>query len=95
MEIVDSMIALAEKCAKNVILPDNYGCCGFAGDRGLLVPELTKNATKEEVATLQNISLSVNGYSSSRTCEIGMMAATNHNYESIVFLVRDYLQSNS
>ena len=95
MEIVDSMIALAEKCAKNVILPDNYGCCGFAGDRGLLVPELTKNATKEEAASLKNIGQGVNGYSSSRTCEIGMMAATNHNYESIVFLVRDYLQSNS
>ncbi|SVB45597.1 uncharacterized protein METZ01_LOCUS198451, partial [marine metagenome] len=94
MENVDLMISLAEKCATKVIIPENYGCCGFAGDRGLLLPELTKNATKDEVESLKNISIKVNGYSSSRTCEIGMMTATNHNYESIVFLVRDYLQSN-
>ena len=91
MENVDLMISLAEKCATKVIIPENYGCCGFAGDRGLLLPELTKNATKDEVESLKNISIKVNGYSSSRTCEIGMMTATNHNYESIVFLVRDYL----
>ena len=94
MENVDLMISLAEKCATKVIIPENYGCCGFAGDRGLLLPELTKNATKDEVESLKNISIKVNGYSSSRTCEIGMMTATKHNYESIVFLVRDYLQSN-
>ena len=94
MENVDLMISLAEKCATKVIMPENYGCCGFAGDRGLLIPELTKNATKDEAGSLNNINKKVNGYSSSRMCEIGMMTATNHNYESIVFLVRDYLQSN-
>jgi len=94
MENVDSMISLAEKCAKNVIIPDHYGCCGFAGDRGFLIPELTKYATKAEGESLKKIEQRVKGYSSSRTCEIGMMAATHHTYESIVFLVRDYLQSN-
>jgi D-lactate dehydrogenase len=94
MENVDLMISIAEKCATKIIIPENYGCCGFAGDRGLLLPELTKNATKDEVKSLKNISTKVNGYSSSRTCEIGMMTATKHNYESIVFLVRDYLHSN-
>ena len=31
-------------------MPDAVGCCGFAGDRGMLHPELTASASSEEAA---------------------------------------------
>ena len=40
-------------CSEKVCLPENAGCCGFAGDRGLLVPELTGSATRAEANELR------------------------------------------
>ena len=34
-------------CTESVV-PPSAGCCGFAGDRGFLVPELTASATRRE-----------------------------------------------
>ena len=36
--------------AAEVTVPVDWGCCGFAGDRGLLHPELTASATAREAA---------------------------------------------
>ena len=61
-------------------------CCGFAGDRGFLHPELTAAATADEAAEV-----GIRDYDaylcSNRTCEIGMLAATGRDYESFVFLL--------
>jgi D-lactate dehydrogenase len=86
-----TLLSLARTCAKEVILPSGWGCCGFAGDRGLLVPELTAAATRPETEHLADLPPEVIGYSNSRMCEVGMSAATGRNYESIALLVRDYL----
>lgn len=86
--------ALSNQCAAQSILPDNVGCCGFAGDRGLLFPELTEGATKMEAQDIRGLKFDISGYSSSRTCEVAMMSATHRNYESIGILVRDYLNQN-
>ncbi len=43
-----SLLAIARKCAASVTVPLNLGCCAFAGDRGLLFPELTGSATENE-----------------------------------------------
>ena len=95
MESVDIMKSLAEKCTSgNIILPENSGCCGFAGDRGLRIPELPRNASKQEIKELNSVHHEIKGYSSSRTCEIGMMTSSNRIYESILFLVKDYLNSH-
>ena len=62
------------------------GCCAFAGDRGLLYPELTASATKKETAEVN--ARDYDGYYSSNiTCEIGMSEATGKDYVSIVYLV--------
>jgi D-lactate dehydrogenase len=80
------LTSIAEHCARSVTVPLNLGCCAFAGDRGLLFPELTASATEKE-------SVEVRGqkydgyYSSNITCEIGMSAATGEDYRSIVYLV--------
>ncbi|MEW6286006.1 MAG: FAD-binding and (Fe-S)-binding domain-containing protein, partial [Chloroflexota bacterium] len=34
------MLAIAKQCARSAHVPLNLGCCAFAGDRGLLYPEL-------------------------------------------------------
>ncbi len=91
MGMENLMEKVAHICARTVIVPEYAGCCGFAGDRGLLIPELTVAATRHEAESLEKLKPDYQGYSTSRTCEIGMMSATDRIYESIAVLVRDYL----
>jgi D-lactate dehydrogenase len=73
-------------CAGEVVVPENLGCCAFAGDRGLLFPELTTSATASEAAEV--LSESYDGYySSNLTCEMGMSLATKKSYRSFLYLV--------
>eukprot|EP00879_Flechtneria_rotunda_P006313 GHRR01006635.1.p1 GENE.GHRR01006635.1~~GHRR01006635.1.p1 ORF type:complete len:789 (+),score=273.08 GHRR01006635.1:1646-4012(+) len=78
----EKFVELAEKCAESAT-PTGIPCCGMAGDRGLRFPELTASAC-------QHIDLPANvtdGYSTSRTCEIGVSNAANRYFRSILFLV--------
>ncbi len=92
MEHIDIMESLAKRCAKIVTIPENNNCCGFAGDRGMIVPQLTKYAIKFNKEQLSPKQLKIDGYSSSRMCEIGM-SDSEQMYTSIALLVRDYLIS--
>ncbi len=77
---------LARKCAKEVIVPLNINCCGFAGDRGFNFPELNKsalNGLKEQVSDCDA------GYSTSKTCEVGLSLHGEIPYRSILYLVDD------
>lgn len=80
------MLKIAQKCAKTATIPLNLGCCAFAGDRGLLYPELTTSATEKESAEVNEREYG-GYYSSNITCEIGMSEATGRDYVSIVYLV--------
>jgi D-lactate dehydrogenase len=72
--------------SRRVFVPDDAGCCAFAGDRGFLLPELTASATLAEAA--QVLTAVHDGYfSSSRTCEIGMTRATARTYRSYLHLL--------
>ena len=80
--------ALARACCENAVVPPSAGCCGFAGDRGFLFPELTAAATQAEGAEVG--AASYDGYySSSRTCEIGMTRATGRTYRSFLYLLEE------
>ncbi len=92
MEHTQVMESLAERCARKVTIPENNNCCGFAGDRGLIVPRLTINAVRNNKEQLSFKQRRLNGYSSSRMCEIGM-SDNKQAYTSIALLVRDYLLS--
>ena len=86
MAVVGKLEALARACADRVVVPDSAGCCGFAGDRGFLFPELTEAATRHEAAQVK--ANQADGYfSSSRTCEIGMTRATGEIYRSYLYLL--------
>lgn len=80
------LVNIAKQCARSATVPLTLGCCGFAGDRGLLFPELTASATQKE-ATEVNSRNYTGYYSSNIPCEIGMSEATGKDYVSIVYLV--------
>jgi D-lactate dehydrogenase len=74
---------IAHAISENVTIPIDWSCCAFAGDRGLLHPELTASATKVEAAEIAN--QKYDAYlSTNRTCEIGMSRATGNNYQHIL-----------
>ncbi len=87
MGLEGKMKAVGCSCADEAIIPEDTGCCGFAGDRGFLVPELTEEATQREGAEVRNMSGAHGHYSTSRTCEMGMSNATDEAYSSLVHLV--------
>lgn len=76
---------VAESCAETVILPETVGCCGFAGDRGFSIPELTASALSRLKESLPDNCQS--GYSTSKTCEIGLSLHSGILYQSILSLV--------
>jgi D-lactate dehydrogenase len=86
LNLAAKLEAVAKACAELVVVPRTAGCCGFAGDRGFMVPELTASATKHEAAEVS--SRPFDGYfSSSRTCEIGMTRSTSEVYRSFIYLL--------
>lgn len=78
----DAMVALARQIADDVVFPVDWKCCGFAGDRGLLVPELTQHATRaeaEELMGIEGVRVTNN-----QPCGIALTQATGSPYRSIV-----------
>jgi D-lactate dehydrogenase len=85
MGLEDDFIAVASACADHVYLPEEEGCCGFAGDKGFDMPEL--NAAALSRLRQQLPAGCSEGYSNSRTCEIGLSRHTGIPYRSIAYLV--------
>lgn len=79
---------IAGKLAEEVVVPVGTTCCGTAGDRGLLHPELVVSATREEKAVL-DVTPADAYLSANRTCEMGLRHATGRPYESFVFLLEE------
>jgi D-lactate dehydrogenase len=78
-----NLLTLAAAVAGDVTVPQDWGCCAFAGDRGMLHPELTASATALESAEVD--AHKFDAYvSCNRTCEIGMTRATGHPYQHIL-----------
>ena len=77
---------LARACAREVIMPEDIYCCGFAGDRGFNFPELNASALKE---LKEHVCTCETGYSTSKTCEIGLSLHGGIPYRSILYLVDD------
>jgi len=79
----DALSRIAGAIAAEVVVPDDWGCCAFAGDRGMLHPQLTASATAREAAAVT--SRDFDAYASTnRTCELGLTRATGHEYEHLL-----------
>ncbi|MCD2192311.1 FAD-binding oxidoreductase [Actinomycetospora endophytica] len=86
--IGDDLRTLAEAVADQVVVPTAWACCGFAGDRGMLHPELTDGATREEAADVA--AHPTEQYAScNRTCEMGMSRATGQTYRHVLELLAE------
>ncbi len=48
--LTDKLMAIAGHMAEDVVVPAATGCCGMAGDRGWLHPELPASALREDTA---------------------------------------------
>ena len=85
MGLSDKMKNLLEKCSSQVILPEGIHCCGYAGDKGIRTPELNQHALRslEEQVPVD----CSEGYSNSRTCEIGLSEHSGVPYRSVLYLV--------
>jgi D-lactate dehydrogenase len=84
MGLEQKFVELAKKCARQVVVADT-NCCGFAGDRGFSYPELNDHGLqdlKNQIADEINL-----GYSTSRTCEIGLSNHSGISFQSIIYLV--------
>ena len=79
---------VAGALAEEVHVPRSATCCGFAGDRGFLHPELPAAATADEAAELRGRSFDAH-LCSNRTCEIGLSRATGADYASLLFLLEE------
>ena len=86
MGLEAKFVHIAKQFAEEVKLPMHAGCCGMAGDRGFLFPELTAAATSPEALEVNEKEYE-GYYSTSKTCEIAMSEAVGKNYASLLRLV--------
>jgi D-lactate dehydrogenase len=82
------LLALAAALAEEVRVPDSWACCGFAGDRGMLHPELTASATRTQAEEVRAMGADVH-LSSNRTCELGMTRATGSAYRHVLEVLEE------
>ena len=93
MGLEGKLAKVAEACADRVTVPAEVGCCGWAGDKGFTTPELNQHALRDlKPALPEGCS---RGYSTSRTCEIGLSQQGGIPYQSIVYLVDACSQSRA
>lgn len=86
MKTEDKFLRVAKHFAHEVTVPKNAGCCGMAGDRGFLFPELTASATHGEAKEVQQRKYD-GYYSTTITCEMALSEAVKQNYLSILYLI--------
>ncbi|MCQ4618496.1 FAD-binding oxidoreductase [Corynebacterium sp. CCUG 65737] len=83
LSLIDDLSQVAAAAAETVNVPPEWNCCGYAGDRGMLHPELTQAATKREAEEVAGFDSQCHA-SSNRTCELGLTAATGKDYEHVL-----------
>lgn len=84
---LDSKILdLAHRCSTHVLVPEEVGCCGFAGDKGFTHPELNAYALRKLRPQIEKAGVK-RGFSNSRTCEIGLTTNSGVPYQSLIYLI--------
>lgn len=86
MGLKPTLVKLARMCSTNVLVPEEVGCCGFAGDKGFTLPELNEFGLRKLRPQVEKAHAKT-GYCNSRTCEIGLNTHSGIPFMSIVYLV--------
>lgn len=84
MGLVEKFKIVAEKCVTDVVIPERIFCCGFSGDKGFTHPELNAAALKTLAEQVKDCT---EGYSTSRTCEVGLTLHGKIPYRNILYLI--------
>ncbi len=79
--------AVVAACVDQLVEPPGVTCCGFAGDRGFVVPELNVHALRRIHDALPVACRE--GVSTNRTCEIGLTEETGRPYRSVAYLLEE------
>jgi hypothetical protein len=88
-ELESAQLSKIASClAVEAEVPVGDTCCGTAGDRGLLHPELVVSATTDTKCAL-GVKRADGLISANRTCEMGLLHATGRPYQSFVFLLEE------
>lgn len=82
--LAEPFLRLARECAEEVVWPQEIQCCGFSGDKGFSHPELNQSALEALADEIQGCEA---GYSTSRTCEIGLSLHGKVPYRNILYLL--------
>ena len=85
MGTVDKLTAMPGIAVLKRSQVDDVLCCGFAGEKGFNRPELNEFALRRLKGAIP--AGCTHGYSSSRTCEIGLSEQAGFPYRSIIHLV--------
>jgi D-lactate dehydrogenase len=88
LELTSKLSAIAAALADDVVVPAASGCCGMAGDRGWLHPELPASALRDVALELDERALDA-CVSSNRTCEIALHEVTGRAYTSFVQVLEE------
>jgi D-lactate dehydrogenase len=84
MGVGDKLKRIVAACVTNLVIPEQITCCGFAGDKGFSTPELNESALR---SLRDDVVECTSGYSTSRTCEIGLSHHSGLDYKSIIYLL--------
>lgn len=85
MGLADKFVKIAKMCSSKVTVPEDVGCCGFAGDRGFNYPELNKSALRHLVDSIPGDTKLA--FSTGKPCEIGLTDESKLPYRSLFYLV--------
>ncbi len=82
----ESLLAVANQCADQVVEPHLGKCCGMGGDRGFALPGLTNTSTENVRATMHDSNCS-HGYTSARSCAIALATSSGYQWDSLFHLL--------
>lgn len=88
LRLSGKLSAIASRISDQVVVPAAAGCCGMAGDRGWLHPELPASALGDVAQELEGRSFDA-CISSNRTCEIALQEVTGRPYASFVLALEE------
>jgi D-lactate dehydrogenase len=90
--LAGKLVAIARELADEIVVPAAGGCCGMAGDRGLLHPELPASAMRDAAEELAGRQVAEH-VCSNRTCEIALQQATGAPYGSFMLALERLTRS--
>jgi D-lactate dehydrogenase len=92
MGLATKLHRVCRALAEEAVVPVSAGCCAFAGDRGMLHPELTAAATRAEAAEIN--ARSFDAYlTSNHPCAIGLHRATGKPWRNFTALLEELTRS--